>query len=57
MNKQEKINDIVANAIQLRYKILGVSVDEELSEDLQESFDNLSLALLDLEVEFDISRK
>ena len=57
MNKQEKINDIVANAIQLRYQILGVSVDEELSEDLQQSFDNLSLALLDLEVEFDISRE
>ena len=59
MNKQEKMNNIVANAVQLRYQIMGCgfSMDEELTEDLQRAFENVSLAILDLQVELDMSKE
>lgn len=51
MNKQEKMNNIVANAVQLRYQILGsgFNMDEKLSEDLQRAFEDVSLTILVLQ--------
>ena len=59
MKKQEKMNSIVAKAIQLRWEIMGCgfSMDDELSEDLQRAFEGVSLAILDLQVELDMSKE
>lgn len=51
MNKQEKIDSIISNAMQLRHQILGngFTSDEELSEDLQRAFEDVSLSIMELQ--------
>lgn len=48
--KYEKRNKAIENAIELRNEILwkGLTSDEELSEDLQRAFEDVSLAILEL---------
>ncbi len=49
------MNNIVVNAIQLRNQILGngLTSDEELSEELQLAFEDVSLAIVQLTLRID----
>jgi len=51
MNKQDKIYNAIENAKTLRNEILwkGLTSDEELSEDLQIAFEDVSLAIVELQ--------
>lgn len=51
MNKQDKIYNAIENAKTLRNKILwdGLTSDEELSEELQLAFEDVSLAIMELQ--------
>jgi len=55
MNKQVKIDNIVSNAMKLRNQILGngLTSDEELSEELQLAFEDVSLAIVSLTLRID----
>ena len=51
MEKQDKIYNAIENAKTLRNKILwdGLTSDEELSEELQLAFEDVSLAIMELQ--------
>jgi len=51
MNTQEKIYNAVENAKTLRNMMLwyGLTSDEELSEDLQRAFEDVSLSIMELQ--------
>ena len=51
MNTQDKIYNAIENAKTLRNKILwdGLTGDEELSEDLQRAFEDVSLSIMELQ--------
>lgn len=55
MKRLAKMNNIVVNAIQLRNQILGngLTSDEELSEELQLAFEDVSLAIVQLTLRID----
>ena len=55
MNNQVKIDNIVSNAMKLRNQILGngLTSDEELSEELQLAFEDVSLAIVSLTLRID----
>ena len=51
MNTQDKIYNAIENSKTLRNKILwdGLTGDEELSEDLQRAFEDVSLSIMELQ--------
>ena len=51
MNTQEKIYNAIESAKTLRNEILwkGLTSDDELSEDLQRAFEDVSLSIMELQ--------